>query len=161
MYETLSCFKTSWNLQNICKFTFRFDFRKNQLRRSPTHQDINQQTWSCWCRWISNSKDKNVWWCVKGPKITYHLFWKTDWSRTSPSSIGLSVFLRILMWALPSCLPWNERKGLCIHVTFDIMVTELPCFFFLDNRMRSQFFWVLMWTGFFKVSSECESHVIN
>ena len=43
MYETLSCFNVSWNLQNICKFTFRFHFRQ-QLGRKPTHQDINQQT---------------------------------------------------------------------------------------------------------------------
>ena len=51
-----------------------------------------------------------------------------------------------------------------IHVTFDFMVTELH-FFFGQSNAKPFFFWRggggLFWTGFFKVSSECESHVIN
>ena len=49
-----------------------------------------------------------------------------------------------------------------IHVTFDFLVTELHFFwtveceaFFLGGGGG------LLWTGFFKVSSECELHVIN
>ena len=42
---------------------------------------------------------------------------------------------KFLMWALPSCLLWNERRGFMqrisfIHVTFDLRLVALYCFFF-------------------------------
>ena len=52
-----------------------------------------------------------------------------------------------------------------ISVTFDFLVTELHLFFFGQSNAKPFFFLGggggLLWTGFFKVSSECESHVIN
>ena len=48
-----------------------------------------------------------------------------------------------------------------IHVTFDFLVTELHFFWTIECEAFLGGGGGLLWTGFFKVSSECELRGIN